>query len=69
MDRFYQLLVTMEMTPPNGCGLYVDGCVSVLVGRMSEDRLALVRQVNYSNLPLVYSPYTPCYNCRRSTVV
>ena len=51
MDRLYQLLVTMEMTPPNGCGLYVDGCVSVLIGRLSEDRLALIRQVSDSNPP------------------
>ena len=54
MDRLYQLLVTMEMTPPNGHGLYVDGCVSVLIGQMSEDRLALIRTVNY-NLPIHYS--------------
>ena len=45
MDRLYQLLVTMEMTPLNGCGLYVDGCVSALIGRLSEDKLALIRQV------------------------
>lgn len=52
MDRLYQLLVTMETTPPSGCGLYVDGIVSVLVGRISEDRLALVRQVNCHNIPI-----------------
>lgn len=45
MDLLCQLLVAMEMAPPSESGLYVDGCVSVLVGRMNEDRLALVRKV------------------------
>lgn len=58
MDRLYQLLVTMDMTPPSGCGLYVDGCVSILIGRMSEDRLALIRQVNCHNLSIHYSLIT-----------
>lgn len=45
MDLLCQLLTTVEMTPPTDSGLYIDGCVSALVGRMSEDRLALIRMV------------------------
>ena len=45
MDLLCRLLVSIEMTPPTDSGLYVDGCVCALVGRMSEDRLALIRQV------------------------
>ena len=46
MDLLCHLLVAMEMTPPTESGLYVDCCVSSLVGHMSEDRLALVRSVS-----------------------
>ena len=46
MDLLCRLLVSMEMTPPTESGLYVDGCAPALVGRMSEDRLALIRTVS-----------------------
>ena len=61
MDRLCQLLVTMEITPPSGCGLYVDGCVDALVGRMSEDRLALIRTVSHNkqhlSIQCIYTLY------------
>ena len=46
MDLLCRLLVAMEMTPPTESGLYVDGCVPALIGRMSVDRLALIRTVS-----------------------
>ena len=57
MDLLCQLLTTIEMTPPTDSGLYIDGCVSALVGRMSEDRLALIRMVIISFHPV------SCYPC------
>ena len=61
MQRLFQLLVAMEMMPPDGSGIFVDGCMSCLVGRISEDRMALVRTVNCTKLSMSHLSITDSY--------